>query len=156
MNEQTEFTHYTALHFAAQNNTLAVVIMLLNAGALINAKDVNEETPLHYAAKREEPYYQEDPAVITALIAAGADHTRLTSLVIHLCNWPRERSDSREFVRAFGAEAVAAFREEQRKDEAAARKQEVEQQLRDSRVSCEKWNTASFFRNAGVADIPAV
>ena len=155
VNEQTEHTRYTALHFAAKNNDLAVVSALLKAGALVNAKDINDETPLHYAAKRErnQVYYQKNPEVITALLAAGADpHARDVSgdtpsqLV-------KERPDAAKFVAAFSAEAVAAFREKERKAAAAARKREIEQRLRAARVSCGKWNTSGFFRHAGLADV---
>ena len=55
----------TPLHYAAKRGTPSHIKMLVGAGAKINAKDVNNSTPLHYASK---------VANIKALLSAGADH----------------------------------------------------------------------------------
>ena len=56
-------------------------------------------------------------------------------------------------VTAFSQQAVAAFREKERKARAAARKKRSEQRMRAALVSCGKWNTATFFKHAGAADV---
>ncbi|MDA9822157.1 ankyrin repeat domain-containing protein [Paracoccaceae bacterium] len=58
----------TPLHFAATEGTPAHIKILINAGAKINAKDVNGQRPLHRAA------IEGTPANIKALLSAGADH----------------------------------------------------------------------------------
>ena len=155
VNGQAEGTHYTALHFASKNNGLTVVKLLLRAGAVVDARDINDRTPLHYAAQREQNqvYFQEDPAVITALLAAGGDPHTLDVVGDTPLQLAGERSDSAAFVAAFSAEAIAALREKEHQDEAAARRHEVEQQLREARVACAKWSTRAFFRHAGAEDV---
>ena len=48
---------------------------------------------------------------------------------------------------------MAAYKEKQEKAQDAARKQEIEKQLRDVRVSCDRWNTPGFFRSASATDV---
>ena len=139
----------TPLHNAALgNDNPAVITALLDAGADVHARDNTGSTPLHDAAG-----YSDTPAVITALLAAGASPHALDSSGYTPLQKAGARSDSAAFVAAFSAEAIAAFKEQQRQDEAAAREQEVERQLRQARVACEKWNTRAFFRHAGAEDV---
>ena len=140
---------HTPLHNAAWSNANpAVITALVDAGADVNALDKYDQTPLHYAAE-----YGDSAAVITALLVAGGDAYAPSDFGDTPWQLAGERSDSAGFVAAFSAEAIAAFREQQRQDEAAAREQEVERQLREARVACEKWNTPVFFRHAGAADV---
>ena len=154
MNEQTGGKRYSALHLAVGSNSLAVVSTLLRAGALVNAQDINDYTPLHYAALRVGPNrFPEGPEVITALIANGADPHAPNVHGDTSLQLVKERSDSTEFLAAFDDEAVAAFREKQRQAEREAREMEVERQVRKSRVSCKNWNTPTFFRHATADDV---
>ena len=59
---------FTLLHFATMSANLAVVRVLLDAGADPNVKDENGRTPLHFAAKNNT-----NPAVISTLLNAGAN-----------------------------------------------------------------------------------
>ena len=145
----------TPLHEAAENNSLEVVTALLKAGALVDAKDINKMTPLHYAAqrKRNQVYYQKNPKVITALLAAGANPLAPDVSGDTPLQLVSERSDSTEFMAAFSNEAVAVFREEARRAAAAARRRKIEERLRAARVSCDKWNRSTFFKYAAKDDI---
>lgn len=62
-----EGRNVTALHYAVENNNLAVVTMLLDSGANIEARRYDSFTPLHLAARRG---YGN---IIRALMARGAD-----------------------------------------------------------------------------------
>ena len=63
------FNNATPLHLAAGfTDNPAVITTLLNAGADLEARDVNERMPLHWAAR-----YNDDPTIITTLLNAGAD-----------------------------------------------------------------------------------
>ena len=59
------------LHYAAGFNGYDTVQALVNAGADVNSRDVNDETPLHWVAR-----WQEDVAVAHLLISSGG---RLTA-----------------------------------------------------------------------------
>ena len=48
-NEADSETKMTALHLSADRGNLAITQMLLNAGAHVNAQDINGDTPLHNA-----------------------------------------------------------------------------------------------------------
>ena len=139
----------TRLHLAAWlNENLAVITTLLKAGADVDARALLGRTPLHKAVKSNN-----NPAIITALVAAGADpHARDTLYKRTPLEIAKKRNNP-AFVAAFSAEAVAAFREKERKAAAAARKREMEQRLLAARVSCGKWNTSGFFRQAGEKDV---
>ena len=139
----------TPLHDAATSNeTPAVITAFARAGAEVNARDKRGNTPLHDAAK-----FNENPAVITALLAAGADPNTRDSLYKLTPLEAAKKRNKPALVAAFSAEAVAAFREKERKAAAAARKREMERRLRAARVSCGKWNTSGFFKHAGAADV---
>ena len=59
-----------------------------------------------------------------------------------------------EILAAFtDQKSVAAYKQKQKQAQEAARKQEVEQQVRQAQVSCDKWNTAVFFRHADAEDV---
>ena len=163
----------TPLHKAANNNeNPAVITALVKAGADLNARTHSYrisagrlgvavtgkeiffprggETPLHLAAHP----YTYNPAVITALVAAGADpNTRNKSGDTPLGIAKKYERIRPAHVLAFSAEAVAAFRKKERKVRAAERKREMEQRLRAERISCGKWNTSAFFKHAGAADV---
>lgn len=64
------FGHYTPLHFATVYSWEGMVTVLLAAGAEVDARDLNGETPLHWAAGRNR-----NPAVVAELVEAGADLT---------------------------------------------------------------------------------
>ena len=60
----------TALHYAAGFNAYDTVEALINSQSDVNKRDINDETPLHWAAR-----WQEDAAVAQLLINAGASKT---------------------------------------------------------------------------------
>ena len=139
----------TPLHNVAKySDSPSVVTVLVDAGSDVHARDNAEYTPLHDAAQSNP-----NPAVITALLAAGANPLALDYSGDTPLQKAGERSDSAAFVAAFSVEAIAAFKAQQREEEAAAREQEVERRLRQARVACEKWNTPAFFRHAGAEDV---
>ena len=137
----------TPLHKAASDNSNpAVIATLVKAGADVNAKDKYGQTPLHNAT------WNKNPAVITALVAYGADPNARNEDG----ETPLEKAKKKNkpaFVAAFSQQAVAAFREKERKARAAARKKRSEQRLLAARVACGKWNTAGFFQHAAEADV---
>ena len=142
----------TPLHKAATfNENPAVITTLVKAGADVTARDKDGETPLHDAG------FNENPAVITALVAAGANpNARTPKRKYGGGETPLEKAKEKNkpaLVAAFSQQAVAAFREKERKARAAARKKRSEQRLLAARVSCEKWNTATFFKHAGATDV---
>ena len=55
------------LHYAAAFNGYDAVETLINSQANVNSRDINDETPLHWAAR-----WQQDAAVARLLIHAGA------------------------------------------------------------------------------------
>lgn len=73
----------TPLHYAARCNPQAIV-PLCDRGAKVNVKESNYGfTPLHYAACN----YNEDPRVVGALLARGADMYIVTTMketILHL------------------------------------------------------------------------
>ena len=72
------------LHFAAMwARDPAVVPLLVQAGADVNARDGSRRTPLHRAAEKSS-----NPAMITALIDAGADvHAWTDDIVSYHYSW---------------------------------------------------------------------
>ena len=58
----------TALHLAAQFSSASVVKVFDESGAVVDAHDSDQETPLHIAAR-----HNESSDVISALVAAGAN-----------------------------------------------------------------------------------
>ena len=137
----------TPLHYAARNKNPAVITTLVKAGGDVNARDDLRTTPLHWAVM-----HNQNPVVITVLLAAGADPNALdkkgrTPLKI------AQKKNNPSFVTAFSQQAVTAFKQDERKAAAAARKRRLERRLRPSLVSCRKWNTSSFFRHARAEDV---
>ena len=140
------------LHAAAEKpKNAAIITTLLNAGADVHAESFQRVRPLHLAV------YSENPENVTALVAAGADpnvELRISDNSIRMAPLKVAATKSNPaLMAAFTEQAVAAFREKQRKAQAAARKQEVEEQLREVRISCDRWNTPGFFRHASTADV---
>ena len=62
------FGRYTPLHFATIYSWDGMVTVLLAAGAEVDARNLQGETPLHWAAGRNR-----NPAVVAELVQAGAD-----------------------------------------------------------------------------------
>ena len=143
----------------------AAITTLIKAGADVHARDNKGRTPLHKAAEGQ------SERMITALIAAGADpdakdKNGRTPLEIAKADLkktaemdfsPETRASimksKRAVVTALSAETIAAVREKARQAAAAARRQKIEERLRASRVSCEKWNTSTFFKHAVATDV---
>ena len=147
---------YTPLHLAAHStrNPAATITTLLKAGADVNAETEQKMTPLHLAALSQSKY-DWNLAVITLLLASGADPNARnisgqTPMQYALePHHGRPMRDLEQFRAAFSREAVAAFKEKERKTKAA----EIQERLRKAQVSCDKWNTSGFFRNAGASDV---
>ena len=163
VNVQCEFkgrpSGVTPLHLAAQyNDELSITETLLRAGADLDAREFNGETPLHRTAGIQ-IIHQENPAIIIALIAAGANLDARNDSGHTPLQGARERKKEGdelpdEILAAFtDQDAVAAYKEKQEQAQDAARKQEIEEQLREVRVLCNKWNTPGFFRNATATDV---
>ncbi|KAJ3561470.1 hypothetical protein NPX13_g8934 [Xylaria arbuscula] len=66
---QCRLTRMTPLHLAVSNRHLAVVQMLLDAGARVNAVDANDHTPLIIAVLNSDDDYE----VVQCLLDRGAD-----------------------------------------------------------------------------------
>ena len=148
----------TPLHMAQSSEA---VELLAAAGADPNAIAINR-TPLAF-------YFMEkgrlvDPTLITAFLAAGADpyfiYTDLTGKAPVSGNFPRmsilevaKKHHGPEVVAAFSQSAIAAYKENQRKVAAVARKKQVEEKVKAAQVSCDGWNTGTFFRNADAKDV---
>ena len=142
----------TPLHVAVGGDgytgpDLAPVKILLRARADVNARAKDGRTPLHIAAGGRSPLRNAtNPAVVMALLEAGADVNARNN--IGLTPLDRATTKTRAVLRK--AMVAATKKAEAR---AAARKQQIEDRLRAKQVSCEKWNTFGFFRNAGAADV---
>lgn len=57
------------LHLAAFEGSVDTVLLLLSAGASVDAQDLDGWTPLHYAARNE----TDGDALVRTLAAAGAE-----------------------------------------------------------------------------------
>lgn len=57
------------LHLAAFEGSVDTIMLLLAAGACVNAQDLDGWTPLHYAARNE----SHAEVLVRTLVAAGAD-----------------------------------------------------------------------------------
>ena len=141
--------HDAAARFSHKNP--AVITTLVKAGANPNAEGggLVTSTPLYEAVESKNSEF------ITALVAAGADPNMKTGLILSK-KTPLElakKMNRPDLVAAFSQQAVAAFKEKEKKAEAAARKRRIERRLRAKRVPCEKWNTPAFFGRADAADI---
>lgn len=72
----------SVLHKAVEHNQLAVVNMLLEAGAMVNHKDSTRSTPLHVATTKK------NKAVAKKLLEAGTDVTAVNmrgNTVLDIC-----------------------------------------------------------------------
>jgi len=70
------------LHYAAEGGYQAVAELLLANGALINAKDEDDLTPLHYAARSDQI------KTIAMLVSKGAAVDARINLVPPHSIWP--------------------------------------------------------------------
>lgn len=82
---QTKSDGSTPLHLAAAHREVETVVVLIAAGADVNAKDHRRSTPLHRAMKNRE--FSHIKAICTTLISVGADlnhvdDQRLTPLAL--------------------------------------------------------------------------
>ena len=138
----------TPLHDAATyNKNPTIIAALVKAGAEVNTRNENGHTPLNIAVR-----YKKKTAMITALVAAGADPNAKSQYGTTPLE-EAKKNNNPTLLAAFSAEAVADFREKQRKARAAARKRAMEQRLLAARVACGKWNTSGFFKHADEKDV---
>ena len=123
----------TPLHTAATvSKNPAVVATLAKAGAELDARDEEGRTPLHLAV-----VFGRSPAFVTALVKAGADISMLDKKGRTPLQFAEKFSETPALVNAL------------KKAEDAP----VASVVPGSLLLCEKWNTAAFFKNAGVADL---
>lgn len=153
-----DFYEETPLHYAAaRNKNPAVITAFAEGGADLSARDKQGETPLHDAAE-----HNKNPEVITALVAAGANLSAQDLFGETPLQIAKKRNPL--LLKAFSQEAVANFKKKQMKARAATPKpkkeekttskwQRLEQLLQTARVSCGKWNTATFFKHAAEKDV---
>ena len=154
--------HHAAWRFAplegGPDRSPQVVVALVKGGADPNARTPIEkdesaklfaysggDTPLHNAVTYERP------ALITALVAMGADPTVRNESG----ESPLEEAQRKKpaLLPAFKERAVAAFREAQERAEAATRRRQAEERAQAARVACDRWNSREFFRHAEAADV---
>lgn len=67
---------FRALHLAAEGGSLETVVLLLERGAFIDAREKRGKTPLHFAARRDDEDDPDSGAILRYLIAQGANLTR--------------------------------------------------------------------------------
>ena len=133
----------TPLHMIAKfSKAPTVVAALAKAGADLKAQDKKGRTPLHTAA-----VFSKTPEVVTALINAGADlNTR-----------DKRGRTPLEFAEIFSETpaVVAALKKAlaAKKIRVSTRKRQIERRTGKARVTCEKWNTPAFFKDASLADL---
>lgn len=65
--------HHTPLHYAAAAHNINAMKVLIEAGAKINVKNVNDRTPLHIACLNVHLYSKTNEEVVKFLIDHGAD-----------------------------------------------------------------------------------
>ena len=170
--ESTDSSQSTPLFTAtAINSNPTIVDYLVKAGANVNASNASGFTPLHYARNAE---------TVAILLAAGADPRARSKDGTTPVEAAKHKNNSANLLAAFRAfeqkqtksaaaaeekrrKSVAAAEEkrrkpvaaaeEKRRKSAAAREQKVQERLRAKQVSCDDWNTTSFFMLASVADV---
>ena len=97
------FGRNTPLHFATIYSWDGMVTVLLAAGAEVDARDLQGETPLHWAAGRNR-----NPAVVAELVEAGADLNAWGSdgnTPLH-ASWHNRNPDVARLLLELGADAT--------------------------------------------------
>ena len=123
----------TPLHAAVMfSMEPAVVAALSKAGAELDALDDEGRTPLHLAG-----VFGKSPVIVSVLVNAGAGLDALDG----------KGRTPLQFAEKFSntPALVSALRK--------AKDAPVASVKSGSQVSCEKWNTAAFFKHAGLADL---
>jgi uncharacterized protein len=87
------------LHIGPANASLSEVLLLLSFGAHVEQRGINDYTPLHYAAAKN------DLRIIELLLAHGADPSARTR--IDELSTPIEKAEKRKFSEA--AEILEKF-----------------------------------------------
>lgn len=103
---QVNRTGWTPLHYAATGGDLAMVRLLLEHHAYIDAESPNRSTPLMMAAR------QRHEAVIRELIGAGADPTGINEAGLGAADYAQRRGDAElaRWIRAKSDEFNARYR----------------------------------------------
>jgi len=76
----------TALHFAVANGSTEEVKLLLDAGALVDSRDVRGMTPLMVAVSNDRP----NPEIVRMLLAKGADASLRSNIGESTVDWARK------------------------------------------------------------------
>lgn len=71
--KQEQYDLDTALFIAVVENFAQAIVLLLDAGAFINAQTTDGDTALHYAVHYAVEWYDNDPEVIELLLENGAN-----------------------------------------------------------------------------------
>ena len=112
---------------------------LARAGADLDARDGNGRTPLHLAG-----VFGKSPEVVAALVTAGADLNALDE---------KGRTPLQFAETLSKAPAMVNALREAAKDMPADPAKDLDRERQPAAVSCEDWNTASFFEQASVTDV---
>ena len=119
-----------------------VVAVIGKGGADLNARDEKGRTPLHTAA-----VFSAEPEIVAALIEAGADLTVRDKRGRTALEFGQKFSKSPAVVAVLSKFTVS------KETKIATQRRQVERRPASTQISCEKWNTPSFFRDANLPDL---
>ena len=85
-NGAVQFGNVTALHMATASGNRAVVELLLDAGATVDALDVRGMTPLMWSVSTDRP----EPRVVRTLLERGADRNATSKATESAVDWARK------------------------------------------------------------------